>query len=648
MRKIFKLVFLLIICLFIGCDYINFPDIPVLDKDVEVSFYYDGKVINSEKVKRGSMIESFDLDVPSDENYHYEIIGWYIDNQEDAIIFPYEVNEVTKFYPIINKTDRMYSYTIYDGDSIIKQSEGSYNDKIDYPHLDNKIINDSFSVFLGWKYENENGETLDIEYVENLNQNLIIRSNYTTDQVFTVIIDDLTISSVVNEGELINLKHGKPNKNEKVAWYLDPNYIDPLQSNIMPNGSLVIYGRYEEIDEIDTSILDIDYENISIVNSEYEFLLLFNALLLNKVDEKEVTLNFEYESVDDLFSYISSNINTLRNYTFNVKYSDNVFNISFDYKDIGGMTSSSTAYKQLSSYNVNLNTNLRPKDYDSFYINSVQKEYNVVDSESLFYALEHGYKPLIDESNVKLISLYEEMKNVLRNIISDDMNEFEKARAIYEWLIMNVTYDKEVLDLSFVNPDIVTKYNAFLLEGVFNDHKAVCDGISKAFVCLANIEGIKCVRVTGTSVESNVNHAWNKILIDGNWYIIDATSGGTIINNSIEVLTYEFFLVDSISFSKHYIDNNEYYLFIETNYDYDSYNNIYVKVNNSINIKSKEEAKVIITDFFTSQFDTFTFKLAYYEDDDFSKELSSIIKDCKLNVSFNYLYSGKIITLIKN
>lgn len=40
---------------------------------------------------------------------------------------------------------------------------------------------------------------------------------------------------------------------------------------------------------------------------------------------------------------------------------------------------------------------------------------------------------------------------------------------------------------------------------------------------MCRIEGIPCVRVTGAG------HAWNKVFLDGSWYIADATFGDTII-----------------------------------------------------------------------------------------------------------------------
>ena len=56
------------------------------------------------------------------------------------------------------------------------------------------------------------------------------------------------------------------------------------------------------------------------------------------------------------------------------------------------------------------------------------------------------------------------------------------------------------------------------------------------------MEGIECVLVNGKKVAGGTDHAWNKVKINGSWYVVDVTSGGTITNNE-EVLTYKYFMI---------------------------------------------------------------------------------------------------------
>ena len=189
---------------------------------------------------------------------------------------------------------------------------------------------------------------------------------------------------------------------------------------------------------------------------------------------------------------------------------------------------------------------------DSFKINNASSSFSVSETEQLVYVLQRRAKPIC-KSGSNAEKMYDEIKKVLREIISDEMNDYEKTKAIHDWLVMNVIYDQELADLFSVESDL-KKYNGFYLEGVFLDHSAVCEGIAKAFAAMANIEGIPCVVVTGKSAinPNGPGHAWNKIYVDGNWYVIDATSDGTIVGEN-EVLSYEHFMISEAIMKEKYI-----------------------------------------------------------------------------------------------
>ena len=77
---------------------------------------------------------------------------------------------------------------------------------------------------------------------------------------------------------------------------------------------------------------------------------------------------------------------------------------------------------------------------------------------------------------------YNKAKAVLREICDDDMSQIEKARAIYEYLIINVEYDNyaaEAVGSSW------PYYDAWYAEGALLEGRAVCDGIAKAYLILA-------------------------------------------------------------------------------------------------------------------------------------------------------------------
>ncbi len=330
----------------------------------------------------------------------------------------------------------------------------------------------------------------------------------------------------------------------------------------------------QSINYVDTSLFLMDYdstENYSITN-EKELAKITEAAVFNRTVSQVFTLNFEFDSLNGLVDRLVDNFNLDISFSVNATLAGQKLTLKFTYPpEPAKSTSAIPAYTQLSSANYDPIIPDRPADFDGFKINSSAVSYEVSTSEQLFYALECRVKPLpVPSSSAERI--YKKMKTVLRQIISDDMNDFQKARAIYDWIIMNVTYDGYLYDMMENGTiEYSNEYKSFFLEGVFDDGIAVCDGISKAYSALANIEGIPCVQVSGkqTANPSGVGHAWNKIYINGNWYIVDATSGGTILNRTNEILSLEFFLITDNIISKYYTASE--YIVLDCQTEYDSY-----------------------------------------------------------------------------
>ena len=193
----------------------------------------------------------------------------------------------------------------------------------------------------------------------------------------------------------------------------------------------------------------------------------------------------------------------------------------------------------------------RGEDFAAFPIDTGDyPERAVYNSEELWWAVEHGFRPVFAIENSDAERIYNKAKDVLRNIISNDMNDFEKALAIYEYLIDSVVYDHD----TYADVDAIpSAENAcYYLEGVFDYGKAVCDGKSKAFLLLCGIEGIRSVREFGYNDSEEAGHAWNYVNIDGVWYCVDTTAGDPLMpsydmvsvffGRSVEIIDYSAFL----------------------------------------------------------------------------------------------------------
>lgn len=200
----------------------------------------------------------------------------------------------------------------------------------------------------------------------------------------------------------------------------------------------------------------------------------------------------------------------------------------------------------------------------NFYIDSVKETMSVSTSNMLYKAVAWGYRPVfMEEQADNLQQIYDNAKDALSYIVSDDMSEYEKVHAIYDYIIYNVRYDHDCANAKdkYVSGNLSLnekmKYYGYYLEGIFlnkfykKDMHAVCDGKSKAFVLMCGIEGITAVRISGEASSDGKNfggHAWNKVLLDLNgtgdkeWYFVD-TTWGDVGDDSKEFLSHAYFLL---------------------------------------------------------------------------------------------------------
>lgn len=225
----------------------------------------------------------------------------------------------------------------------------------------------------------------------------------------------------------------------------------------------------------------------------------------------------------------------------------------------------------------------------NFYIDSVKETMSVSTSNMLYKAVAWGYKPVFMGSQAEnLKQIYDNAKDALSYIVSDEMSEYEKVHAIYDYIIYNVRYDhdcanaqdkyntnnallteEEKNELKNLNLNEKMKYYGYYLEGIFlnkfykKDMHAVCDGKSKAFVLMCGIEGIAAVRISGKASSDGKNfggHAWNKVLLDLNgtgdkeWYFVD-TTWGDVGDDSKEFLSHAYFLLSDDEVKNTHVEN---------------------------------------------------------------------------------------------
>ncbi len=118
--------------------------------------------------------------------------------------------------------------------------------------------------------------------------------------------------------------------------------------------------------------------------------------------------------------------------------------------------------------------------------------------------------------------------HLLDELNVDTATDYEKVRAIYDWMCLNITYDHTY-----------TYYDAY---SALCRRTAVCQGYGLLFYRLCLELGIDCRYCGGYTIDgwgSLGSHGWNIVCIDGEWYYVDTTWGAGLINGEPD---YYYFL----------------------------------------------------------------------------------------------------------
>ncbi|MDF2558398.1 MAG: copper amine oxidase-like protein [Bacillales bacterium] len=143
--------------------------------------------------------------------------------------------------------------------------------------------------------------------------------------------------------------------------------------------------------------------------------------------------------------------------------------------------------------------------------------------------------------------VYSKALTIIGQVIKPNMTDYQKEKALHDYIVLNTKYDYENL-LNNSIPDHSYRAYGVLINGV-----AVCQGYAEAIYLLLNMVGIECQMVYGTadngSGKGPINHAWNAVKIDGNYYMLDSTWDDPAPDKAGRV-QYDYFNVTSSQLAK--------------------------------------------------------------------------------------------------
>lgn len=147
--------------------------------------------------------------------------------------------------------------------------------------------------------------------------------------------------------------------------------------------------------------------------------------------------------------------------------------------------------------------------------NSIRVGYSYNPSTNKITYIEFLVSYLYDEDTINSMKneLNEKIDYIQNNYLNGVNDKLQQEYIIHDYIVNNTTYDYENYTNNTIPQEDYTVYGA-LVNGV-----AVCEGYSKAALLLFNKVGIEAGIVTSSAM----NHAWNYVNIDNQYYHVDLT-----------------------------------------------------------------------------------------------------------------------------
>lgn len=301
----------------------------------------------------------------------------------------------------------------------------------------------------------------------------------------------LNISTNVNE-----INEDEINITQNVQQNEEYSNLENLYENIITTQENVDYYYYDQLDEYAKIIykgFENNKENMKSGTYTIDFGNQFNELLNS--DGGEEKLNIAFQSAWNAYTYDNMNL---------------------FYIDVEKLILTINTTTALSIHNVKISNG----ENNSYLKQEFQTNINL---------------------NEKL-ELLNKIKGQIKSQL-EGYTDYVKVKEVHNWLIKAIEYD--------TNETTIEPYSIY---GALTQGKAVCEGYARSFKYIMDELEIPCVLVSGTATNSNgitEAHAWNYVLLNGDWYAIDVTWDDPIIigeGTVSEDTNYKYFLKGANSF----------------------------------------------------------------------------------------------------
>lgn len=384
-----------------------------------------------------------------------------------------------------------------------------FNDDLGYPiaingqtYIPVRVVSETFNAYIYWRdwdqtvCVNKHGKHIEIKLGENYINKLDLIGN--AHEVEKIQMDASAFAQ--NGRTYIPLRALFEGFDMTVIWDGDTQTVH-VAGDYEKNTEYIDFKTYKILDIKDVD-LEKDYAKIMYDGQEIskDYIKVLNNSAHYRVLEDGNTLNiFSYQYLFDL-NYLYRALCERKNNTTKEKEYYTLWNISEE------------AYEFVT----------RVSFIDDRFGHIFTRETELSYSSGKAYDLESATDP---EKYVEIDKVADE---IVSRVNAAAKSDEEKVRMVNDEMC-------EIMEYKFETGPIYTS----LYSSLVSPRTVVCQGYATTFKYLMDKLGIDCIIASGTNERSKGPHAWNEVLINGEWKIVDVSSNDVDSRNYILLTDYD-------------------------------------------------------------------------------------------------------------
>lgn len=145
---------------------------------------------------------------------------------------------------------------------------------------------------------------------------------------------------------------------------------------------------------------------------------------------------------------------------------------------------------------------------------------------------------LYTEEEKEIVS--KKVNEIYNQAITKDMSDYDKIKAIHDYIVDNSKYDVERNDKDD------SKYISYKAYGPLIEGYATCSGYTDAMALFLEKMGIKNFKVATELMQKDISgHVWNAVFLDNQWLHLDLTWDDPVSDDGKDYLQHKYFLISS-------------------------------------------------------------------------------------------------------